>query len=89
MVQEFLDAKEERMKRYYACHCAWAREAILDDQVDVSPDFYYCNGGFTKKPWEAALDQPLEYRMIKSVLKEEMSAASSSIFLRILNEHSM
>jgi predicted hydrocarbon binding protein len=57
------------MKRYYACHCAWARESILSDDVDVSADFCHCSGGFTKQPWEAALDQPLEYEMVKSVLK--------------------
>ena len=69
MVQEYLDEKDERMKRYYACHCAWARESILNDDVDVSDSFCHCSGGFTKMPWEAALDQPLEYDMVKSVLK--------------------
>ncbi|MHA2022626.1 MAG: hypothetical protein ACTSWQ_03085 [Candidatus Thorarchaeota archaeon] len=69
MVQEYLDEKDEKMKRYYACHCAWARESILDDGVDVSDSFCHCSGGFTKMPWEAALDQPLEYEMVKSVLK--------------------
>jgi len=69
MVQEFLDATDEKMKRYYACHCAWARESILDNDVDVSADFCHCSGGFTKMPWEAALDQPLEYEMVKSALK--------------------
>ncbi|TFH08050.1 MAG: hypothetical protein E4H14_07225 [Candidatus Thorarchaeota archaeon] len=69
MVQEYLKEKDERMKRYYACHCAWARESILDDDVDVSDSFCHCSGGFTKQPWEAALDQPLEYDMVKSVLK--------------------
>jgi hypothetical protein len=69
MVQEYLEETDERMKRYYACHCAWARESILDDDVDVSADFCHCSGGFTKQPWEAALDQFLEYDMVKSVLK--------------------
>lgn len=69
MVQEYLHEKDERMKRYYACHCAWARESILSDDVDVSDSFCHCSGGFTKMPWEAALDQPLEYDMVKSVLK--------------------
>jgi len=69
MVQEYLEATDERMKRYYACHCAWARESILDNDVDVSASFCHCSGGFTKMPWEAALDQPLEYEMVKSVLK--------------------
>lgn len=69
MVQEYLGETDERMKRYYACHCAWARESILDDNVDVSTNFCHCSGGFTKMPWEAALDQPLEYEMVKSALK--------------------
>ena len=69
MVQEFLGETDKRMKRYYACHCAWARESILDDEVDVSANFCHCSGGFTKQPWEAALDQPLEYKMVKSVLQ--------------------
>ena len=75
MVQEFLEEKDERMKRYYACHCAWARESILDDDVDVSADFCHCSGGFTKMPWEAALDQPLEYDMVKSVLKGDVECS--------------
>jgi hypothetical protein len=69
MVQEYLEATDERKKRYYACHCAWARESILNDVVDVSSSFCHCSGGFTKMPWEAALDQSLEYEMVKSVLK--------------------
>ncbi len=69
MTKEFLEATDERMRRYYACHCAWARESILDDERDVSADFCHCSGGFTKQPWEAALDQPLEYEMVKSVLQ--------------------
>ncbi|MHA2201517.1 MAG: hypothetical protein ACXABN_16710 [Candidatus Thorarchaeota archaeon] len=69
MVQEYLDETDDKMKRYYACHCAWARESILDDKIDVSANFCHCSGGFTKMPWEAALDQPLEYEMVKSVLK--------------------
>jgi hypothetical protein len=69
MVQEYLGETDKKKKRYYACHCAWARESILDDDVDVSASFCHCSGGFTKMSWEAALDQPLEYEMVKSVLK--------------------
>jgi hypothetical protein len=74
MPQEYLHEADERMKRYYACHCAWARESILTDDV-VSSDFCHCSGGFTKMPWEAALDQPLEYEMVKSVLKGDTECA--------------
>ena len=80
MVQEYLRATDERMKRYYACHCAWARESILDDDVDVSAEFCHCSGGFTKMPWEAALNQPLEYEMVNSVLRGD-NECSFRIFL--------
>lgn len=75
MVQEFLNEKDEKKKRYYACHCAWARESILDDNVDVSVNFCHCSGGFTKMPWEAALDRPLEYEMVKSALKGDIECS--------------
>ena len=75
MVQEYLRETDERMKRYYACHCAWARESILDDSIDISANFCHCSGGFTKMPWEAALDQPLEYEMVKSVLQGDLECS--------------
>jgi hypothetical protein len=75
MVQEYLDANDKRMKRYYACHCAWARESILSDDVEVSSEFCYCSGGFTKQSWEAALDQPLEVELVNSVLKGDMECS--------------
>ncbi|MFW9961080.1 MAG: hypothetical protein ACFFDV_08685 [Candidatus Thorarchaeota archaeon] len=75
MVQEYLKETDERNKRYYACHCAWARDSILDDNVDVSVNFCHCSGGFTKMPWEAALDRPLEYDMVKSVLQGDLECS--------------
>ena len=74
LVQEYLDAPDEKMKRYYACHCAWARESILKGD-EVSSEFCYCSGGFTKQPWEAALDQPLKVEMVKSVLKGDLECS--------------
>jgi hypothetical protein len=72
MTQEYLDEKDERKKRYYACHCAWARETIMSDELEVPASFCNCSGGFTVQPWEMALDQPLEVEMVKSVLKGDM-----------------
>ncbi|MFX1473511.1 MAG: hypothetical protein ACFFBM_13465 [Promethearchaeota archaeon] len=72
LAKEYLAETDERKKRYYACHCAWARETIMDDEIDVPASFCYCSGGFTKQPWEVALDQQLEVKMVKSVLKGDM-----------------
>jgi len=75
MAKEYLAETDKHMKRYYYCHCPWAREGILDDEVEVSPTFCHCSGGFTKQPWEVALDQPLEARMVKSVLKGDLECS--------------
>jgi hypothetical protein len=75
MTKEYLDETDEQMKQYYACHCAWAREAIKMGNKGVSPAFCYCSAGFTKMPWEAALNQPLEVEMVKSVLKGDLECS--------------
>ena len=72
LTKEYLAETDERKKRYYACHCAWARETIMDDEIDIPSTFCYCSGGFTKQPWEVALDQSLEVKMVKSVLKGDV-----------------
>jgi hypothetical protein len=74
MAREYLEATDSKMKRYYACHCAWARESILKDD-EISQEFCHCSGGFTKQSWEAALDQPLEVDMIKSALKGDIECS--------------
>ena len=75
MVQEYLDETDEMKKRYYACHCAWARESIKTGEEGVSPTFCYCSAGFTKMPWEAALDQSLETEMVKSALQGDLECS--------------
>lgn len=75
LTKEYLAETDERMKRYYYCHCAWAREAIKTGDHEVSPTFCYCSAGFTKMPWEVALDQPLEVKMVKSALKGDLECS--------------
>lgn len=72
LAKEYLAETDERMKRYYACHCGWAREAIRTGASEVSSTFCYCSGGFTVKPWEIAFDQPLEYEMLESALQGDI-----------------
>ncbi|MBD3160438.1 MAG: hypothetical protein GF309_16780 [Candidatus Lokiarchaeota archaeon] len=75
MSKEYLEETDERMKRYYYCHCPWARESILDDDVDVSSMLCHCSAGFTKQPWEVALDRPLKIKKIKSVLDGDIECS--------------
>jgi len=75
MTKEYLAETDERMKRYYACHCAWTRGSIKTDDINISPTFCYCSAGFTKQSWESALGQPLEAEMVKSVLKGDLECS--------------
>ncbi len=72
MTKEYLAATDERLKRYYYCHCPWVRESIQHGDVRVSPRFCQCSAGFVKKPWEVILGQPLEAKVVESVLTSDL-----------------
>jgi hypothetical protein len=66
--QEYLDAKEPVMKRYYACHCPLARESILTSGDEVPPVFCYCSGGFEKIPFDVIFGKPVQVKVLESAL---------------------
>lgn len=68
---QYLAETDPTMKRYYACHCPWAREAIRSGDV-VDPIFCNCSAGFHKKPWEIIFDQPLKAEVLESALQGDL-----------------
>jgi hypothetical protein len=68
MTKKYLREKDEKLKRYHACHCAWVREAIKSD-LQISPNFCYCSAGYHKRPWDIIFDQPVQADVVQSVLK--------------------
>ena len=70
--KQFLAETDPAMKRYYACHCPWAREAIRDGSVHLDAIFCNCSGGFSKKPWEVIFRQTLQVEVLESVLKGDL-----------------
>ena len=64
----FLVENDPVMKRYHACHCPWAREAIKNGE-SVEPIFCYCSGGFSKKSWEVIFGQTLRVEVLESALQ--------------------
>jgi len=64
----WLKEKDPKMRRYYACHCQLAREAILRDEAKPLANFCYCSAGYEKLPLEVVLGVPLEVEVLESVL---------------------
>lgn len=69
MAKQFLAETDPTMRRYYACHCPWVREAIKNGDVELSADFCYCSAGYHKKPWELFFRRPLQAQVLESVLR--------------------
>lgn len=71
MTKKYLHESNERMKRYYACHCAWVREAIRSG-TEVSPEFCYCSAGFEKRLWDVVFGRPVKADVLQTVLKGDL-----------------
>jgi hypothetical protein len=69
MTVDYLAASDERMKRYYYCHCPWVRESLRSGDVAVSPTFCLCSAGFHKKSWDVIFGQPLRAEIVETVLQ--------------------
>jgi hypothetical protein len=70
--KHYLAETDPTLKRYYACHCPWAREAIKNGDVHLNAVFCNCSGGFHKKPWEVIFEQTLQVEVLESVLKGDL-----------------
>jgi len=69
LTQEYLAETDPVLRRYFYCHCPWAREAIKNGDVSLTATFCNCSAGFHKKPWEIIFGQPIEAEVLESVLK--------------------
>lgn len=68
MTKEYLAEKDQQHKRYYYCHCPWAREAVRTGDK-VAPIFCNCSVGFHKKSWEVIFQQPIQVDVLESILQ--------------------
>ncbi|MBF4694476.1 hypothetical protein [Fusibacter ferrireducens] len=81
--EKYLETEDSLLKRYYACHCPFARESILSGEA-ISENWCYCSGGFAKFPYEVILDRPLRVELLESVLKGD-STCRFAIYLEDSN----
>ena len=66
--QKYLEETDINKKRYFACHCQFARKSILQKDGAVSKTLCNCSLGHTKIFWEAVFDTLLDGEVISSVL---------------------
>jgi hypothetical protein len=64
---KYLTEKDPVLKRYYACHCPFARESILNDNINIDKTWCYCSG-FNKLKFDVIFEEPVEVEVIESVL---------------------
>lgn len=69
---QFLAETDPVLKRYYACHCPWAREAIRHGDVQLEEALCACSGGFHKRSWEVIFERSLRVDVLESVLGGDM-----------------
>jgi hypothetical protein len=68
----YLHETDELGKRYFACHCPWARDSILHPENAVSARFCECSAGFEKQYWDAVFDEPVVVDVVRSVLAGDL-----------------
>lgn len=68
MAKKYLAEKDPTLKRYYACHCPWSRDAIKNGNIIPAQIFCHCSAGFMKKSWEFIFKQPLKVDVLETVL---------------------
>jgi len=64
----YLNATDEITRKYFGCHCPFAREAIKNGEPKLDERFCYCSAGFAKFPFEIILNQKLPIKVLKSIL---------------------
>ncbi len=71
-MKEYIKADDEKMKRYHACHCPFARESILSENV-VSSSLCNCSLGHMLNCYEGFMGRELKGRVVRSVLNGDLT----------------
>lgn len=71
-MEAYLNAADEKMKRYHACHCPFAKESVLSENV-VSSALCNCSLGHVMNFAEAFLGRELTGKVVRSVLNGDLT----------------
>ncbi|MFA5006575.1 MAG: hypothetical protein WC509_03795 [Candidatus Izemoplasmatales bacterium] len=67
-IERWLHAETPEEKRYYACHCPFARESVKAGERVVDPLWCHCSGGFVKRRYEVLFGRELRARCLRNAL---------------------
>ncbi len=70
--KEYLAETDPDKKRYYYCHCPWAKASLKDGPSSMSTRFCNCSAAFHKKPYEVIFGKLLKAEVLESVLQGDM-----------------
>jgi hypothetical protein len=70
LTQKFLHETDEKLKRYYGCHCPIKKKSILQDEGSLSHSLCYCCFGHNKQQFEGAFGRELTGRVIRTRMDE-------------------
>ncbi len=72
-MREFLDAKDDQMKKFFICYCPWIRGALKNgNENEITKNFCHCSAGWYKLYWEQIFERPIEVKPIKTALNGDM-----------------
>ena len=64
----YLQAVDPYDQAYYLCHCPFARESMKLKNVQISKNWCYCSGGFTKYQFDVLFNRELKIELLFSAL---------------------
>ncbi len=68
-IKNHLNAKDDKMKRYYSCYCPWVRGALKNGtDHEISSNFCQCSAGYTKLYWDIIFDQATKVEPMETPL---------------------
>jgi len=68
-MRKFLDAKDDRMKKFFICYCPWIRGAIKNGtEKEITEDFCHCSAGWYKLYWDQLFEQSIKVEPVLTAL---------------------
>jgi hypothetical protein len=66
---KYLLETDKKKKRYLACHCTLARDAIISDNHSIDYEWCYCSAGFEKFMFDVVFEENTEVEVLESALR--------------------